>query len=131
MPSMGDVGNLAEVAGEPSMMHLSKLEESVLETMSLQAGNDRGALHAQIATATVQSPDNTGVGFYTKLKPDPSAQPIHARTIGNVFANIDSLKNPMTFVLFIKDGLVDLLEGATTEEITGDIDFANVKFHLL
>jgi hypothetical protein len=51
--------------------------------------------------------------------------------IGNIFAKIDDMRNPMTFVLFIKDGLIEALQGASTAESTAAVDFVTVRFEIL
>ena len=54
-----------------------------------------------------------------------------SRSIGNVFAKIDGMQNPMTFLLFMKNGLIDTLEGAAIDEGTANIDFSIARFEIV
>ena len=110
------------------MSSLNKLEKAVLQEMLRQAPADRFSLEEQIRGASALSRNNTGAGFYTKLRPREITKRIGAKVIGNVFADIKGLNHPMTFVLFIRDGVVDTLEGATTDDSTAGIDFSSVQF---
>lgn len=61
----------------------------------------------------------------------PEASPklnLAARTTGNVVAEIEGLKYGMIFVLFLENGFVQFLEGASYDEPTTDIDFGQVNF---
>ncbi len=111
-------------------MRLNKLETAVLREMCKQSPQDGVALGRQIDEAVVVSRDNTGAGFYSNLKVGGSAERIRSKVISNVFARIDGLKNPMSFVLFIKDGFVQVLEGAAIDDTTAGIDFAKVRYQL-
>lgn len=113
-------------------MLFTELEKALLETMCQRASPAESAvLEEQLKQVTVQQRENTGVGFYTQLQVGPVAGKTKNRVVGNVFANVAGLQNPMTFLLFTKDGVVDFLEGATTEESTTNIDFSQVKFEIL
>ena len=112
------------------MSPLNKLEKAVLEEILRQAPADRFSLEEQLRGASALGRNNTGVGFYTRLRPGETTKRIGAKVIGNVFADIKGLNHPMTFVLFIRDGLMDTLEGATTDDCTAGIDFSNVQFEL-
>jgi hypothetical protein len=109
-------------------MNTTPLEKAVLEAMCDRTPNEADALRSQIETTTVLDRTNTGVGFYTKLKPTNSDKLLTNRVIGGVFANVAGLDNPVAFLLFTKDGHVDLLEGAATDESTATIDFAVARF---
>jgi hypothetical protein len=113
------------------MLPLSRLESAVLEKMLLQAEGNRLPLQEQLLGASVLNRRNTGAGFYTKLETQHRSNLIDIRIIGNVFAHIVGLSHPMTFLLFTKSGLVETLEGASVDEDTSGIDFANVQFQLI
>jgi hypothetical protein len=53
------------------------------------------------------------------------------QTIGDVASQLEGLNNPMVFLVFIKNGYVDFLEGAAVEDSTVGLDFAQAKFKLL
>ena len=112
------------------MSSLNELEKAVLQEMLRQATADQSSLKEQLTEASALSRDNTGSGFYTRLQPKLIAKPVGAGTIGNVFADINGLNHPMTFVLFIRDGVVDTLEGAATDDSTTGIDFSRVQFKI-
>lgn len=90
---------------------------------------EAGSLLSQIRA--LDRRENTGVGFYTQLHVDHAVVKTKDHVVGNVFAKIAGLQNPMTFLLFIKNGVVDLLEGAATEESTANVDFSQGKFEIL
>jgi|ERR1700736_2219348 len=113
------------------MSSLNELEKAVLEEMFRQAPADRSSLEEQLRGASALSRTNTGAGFYTKLQPIEITKPVGAKVIGNVFADIKGLNHPMTFVLFTRNGVVDTLEGAATDDNTAGIDFSSVQFEIL
>jgi len=111
---------------------LNDLERAVLRAIRLARPEVAVALDEQLDGVLVASRENTDVGFFTKLQPCRTTTLIEgARSIGNVFAKIQGMQNPMTFVLFIKSGLIDTLEGAAVDESTSDIDFSTVGFQIL
>ena len=112
------------------MPSLNELEKAVLAEMVPHAAADQSSLEDQLRGASVLSRNNTGAGFYTKLQPKKGTKPVEAKVIGNVFADIKGLNHPMTFILFIRNGVVDTLEGAATDDSTVGIDFSNVQFEI-
>jgi hypothetical protein len=54
-----------------------------------------------------------------------------SRTISNVFAEINGMKNPMAFVLFIRDGKIATVEGAATDDDTSNVDFSHARFKII
>ena len=112
------------------MAHLNMLEAAVLREMCKQVPEDAVALGLQIDEAVVVSRDNTGAGFYSNLKVVGAAGSVKSKIIANVFARIDGLKNPMSFALFIKEGVINVLEGAAVDDSTVGLDFSKVKFRL-
>lgn len=113
-----------------TLMPVNALEKAVLQAVCQSALNVAD-LEAQLKGVLARSRENTGVGFYTKLQPNGAAKSIRNEVIGGVFAKIKGLENPMTFVLYIHNGYVDILEGAATEGCTTEIDFSRVEFELL
>ena len=114
-----------------AMLSLSRLEKAVLEKMLSLAASDCLPLSQQLDGAAVVSRQNTGAGFYARLEPSDRSALIKSRTIGGVFARISGLTNPMTFVLFIKNGLIEMLEGASVDDDTSGIDFTSVRFETI
>jgi len=113
-------------------MTLSELEKAILREIRIIRPDIARALDEQLEDMIVVSRENTNAGFYTTLRPQKVSTLIkQSRTVGNVFAKIQGMQNPMTFVLFIKDGLVHMLEGASIDEDTSNIDFSTVKFEIV
>jgi hypothetical protein len=110
-------------------MPLNELEKAVLEQMLRQAsGNLLPLLREQIEGASVVSRKNTGAGFFTELKVKQVSRPIEAKVIKDVCADIEGFDQPMLFLLFLRDGVIHTMEGATIDDGTVDIDFSNVRF---
>jgi hypothetical protein len=115
------------------MVALNKLESSVLRAMCRRAAACGTILQSQLAHAQVKGRENTGAGFYTNFEVD-RAQAIPFKkdmVIGDVASQLEDLNNPMVFLVFIKNGYVDFLEGAADEDSTVGLDFAQAKFKLL
>lgn len=76
-------------------------------------------LMAQCRTVTVTRREFTGVGFYTDLSISPEAPrlPADKKTqLTDVTAETDGLQYGAGFVLFVKEGKIQLLEGFTYGE---------------
>jgi hypothetical protein len=99
---------------------LNAFERAVLE--KLLDGNNPvlAALRAQLDSAEVSSRKLTGVGFFTHLKVDRSVEraptPRPRIQILYVGAEISGLKRGASFVLFVTDGYLDVLEGFSYDE---------------
>lgn len=107
------------------MIHsqLTHLESKVLEW--LLAGEDPvlSVLREQLASASVLSRDFTGHGFYLNFAVPESVTKVHKTfgvksdfCFGDVKASIDSLECGAGFLLWIKDGVLNFLEGYTYDE---------------
>lgn len=95
------------------------------------ASNGKSGTGANTSTgflASVVSRKNTGAGFYTKLKVKQVSKPIEAKVIGNVCADIEGFDQPMLFLLFLRDGVIHQMEGATIDDSMVDIDFSKARF---
>jgi hypothetical protein len=113
-------------------MTLNSLEKAVLQQIRVSRPEIALALDEQLEDVAVYKRENTNAGFFTSLQPRNTKTLIkQARAIGDVFAKVEGLQNPMTFVLFIKEGLIDMLEGASIDEGTSDINFSTVRFEIL
>jgi hypothetical protein len=111
------------------MPDLNELEKAVLEQMLRQApGNLIPLLREQIDGASVVSRKNTGAGFYTELKVGKISRPIETTVIENVCADIEGFDQPMLFLLFLQDGVIHTLEGATITDSSVGIDLSNIRF---
>jgi hypothetical protein len=113
---------------------LTQLETAVLHEICKQLGpQGRSALEAQIDGISVRHRENTGAGFYThfSMKAEPARQ-IHEDTKEcTVAAKINGLENALGFILWLRDGYVDHLEGYTMAlEGTAGMDLAALDFEL-
>ncbi len=114
------------------MSSLNELEKAVLEKILRDASGDLPTLlREQLEGVSVVSRENTGVGFFTELKVEKVAKPINARIVGNVWADIEGFNQPMTFLAFLRDGVIHTLEGAATDDSTVGVDFSNVRFVII
>jgi len=98
--------------------HFSPLEAAVLTKMLDGAHPVLNALRDQVDHATGVVREFTGVGFWTDIEL-PSAW--HAASVSNfelsdVGAEAASVQHGVGFVLFIRDGLLSMLEGFTYDE---------------
>jgi hypothetical protein len=102
---------------------LTHLESEVLKW--LLAGEDPilAALREQFASASILSRNLTGHGFYLNFTVSTSAMRLHEKfhvkpdfCCGDVKASIDSLEHGAGFLLWVKGGVLDFLEGYTYDE---------------
>ncbi len=113
-------------------MTLNPLENAILQAIRSAKPEIAPALDEQLRNVVVSSRENTGAGFLTTMQPANTKTLIpQTRAIGNIFAKIAGMQDPMTFVLFIKDGIIDTLEGASIDESTAAVDFSAVKFEMI
>jgi hypothetical protein len=109
------------------------LEKAVLDGICEAYPGDQPSLRAQLETAAVKSRENTGCGFFTHFVADlastPPLQGDRYRDGGS--AKIGTLQCGMGFILFLKKGYADCLEGYSYgNESTATLDFANVNFEI-
>lgn len=116
------------------MAGLTPLETAVLQEHCRQLGpQDAAALEMQIQRVAVLRRENTGAGFFTYLSTVKDASPpITADPRGcYVTAKINGVENALGFILWVKDGYVDVLEGYTMAlPGTSGIDFTSIDFEL-
>jgi hypothetical protein len=102
------------------MTQLNVLESAVLN--KLLEGNHPalGTLRDQLRVATVRSRRLTGAGFFTEIELPPET--ILARMspdsfqFGDVEASIPGLQHGAGFLVYIRNGMLQLLEGYSYEE---------------
>ena len=109
------------------------LERAVLAAICEMHREDRPALEAQLATATLRSRENDGYGFFTHFFVDRDNAPkiggMRLRN-GPPTAKIDGLKRGMGFILWLKAGYIDCLEGYPFDESTTEINLETVGFDI-
>ena len=97
------------------MSELTPLEKAVIDKLLRANGEIFTALRAQAELAKVALRKMTGVGFFTTLSIPNNPRQIDGQSLQlrNVVAEISGLKHGAGFVLFVEDGVLDLLEGYT------------------
>jgi hypothetical protein len=106
------------------MEPLGDLERAVLEMMAEGDAPEMRKLQEQLAGCVVRSRELTGVGFFTSLEVDrASVAPVERlpTPFGDVYAEIEGLAHGAGFLLWIKDGYVDTLEGHSYDEPWPDV----------
>lgn len=99
-----------------------RFEMLAMEAMHhLLSGNSDilAILRAQFDTALISSIDYSGVGVYVSFKIAENAPKLSnglSFEINDVAAHIDGIQNGVGFTLFIKDGVISMLEGYTFGE---------------
>jgi hypothetical protein len=98
------------------MANLTALEAAVLKAIAAQLGSkDHDSLSSQIDGLAVKSRENSGAGFFTHFETvDRSKSRILADTRDcHVSAEINGDEGSLGFILWLRDGYVDFLEGYT------------------
>ena len=98
-------------------------------------GEDGSALRAQIAAARLRKRENTGSGFFTYLDIDRAAPAIGERKPRDMrdgpFGNVQGAAHGMGFILWLRDGYADCLEGyCNGVDDTKGWDLENLSFTL-
>ena len=97
---------------------LTPLERDAIAVMLRHDHPVADALRHQLDACRVKHRERTGVGFYTDIVvPEArSVSGIGHLTLGDAVAEIDGLQHGVGFVLFIRDGMLDQLEGYSFDE---------------
>jgi hypothetical protein len=120
----------------PSMLPLASdftlLEQAVLSAVCGENPNDRAAMEAQLATATLKTRENTGAGFFTYFDVQRiGITPVSGRRLRDgPNAKIKGLQHGMGFILWFKEGYAHCLEGYAYAESTTEVDWQSVSFEL-
>lgn len=113
--------------------HFTHLEQAVLRAICEAHPADQAALEGQLSTAIILSRENTGAGFYTRLVVERSStKPIGGERLRHGPAvRIDGLEHGMGFILWLKEGYADCLEGYCYGESTDMLALERVGFEIL
>lgn len=98
---------------------LTRLEKDVLEKLLDDSGEPFATMREQLACAKVVNREFTGVGFFTEFAlPEgaPVKRDLPDMAFGDVCAEFPELRRGAGFVLFIRGGIVAMLEGYTYDE---------------
>jgi hypothetical protein len=92
---------------------------------------DRNALEAPLSTAVVVRRENTGAGFYTDFTVEREDAAIGGERLRNgPEARVDGLEYGMGFILWLKEGYANCLEGYCNAGSTVGIAFEGVGFEI-
>lgn len=116
-------------------MSLTPLERAVFAFICDTMEENGAALRSQVAMARLRSRANTGSGFFTYLDIDRTAPPIGERKPRDMrdgpFATVQGAAYGMGFILWLKDGYADCLEGyCYANDDTKGWDLENLSFKL-
>jgi hypothetical protein len=98
---------------------LNALEQGVLDMLLAGDNAALATLREQAARARLASRELSGVGFFCSFEVPREAPRLQAAAslwIGDVNAEVSGLKHGAGFVLFIRDGRLDMLEGFSYDE---------------
>lgn len=105
------------------MTKLTGVEERLLQM--LLRGDDEVlyVLRQQAGQAWVSSRNMTGTGFFTNFEVPaevPRVKNCPTFQLGDVHGTADNVKHGLGFLLFVKDGVLSVLEGYTYDEAWPD-----------
>jgi hypothetical protein len=120
--------------GESFLLQV-KLETAVLQEYCNQlASNDVIALREQIGRVSVVRRQNTGAGFYTyfAIEKAPAIRIESDTKRCHVVAKVNGVEDAFGFLLWLKGGYVDFLEGYTLAflDSTSELDLAMLDFEI-
>jgi hypothetical protein len=99
---------------------MTPLERQVITTLLAHKHPVMDALRRQLDACSVASREFTGHGFFSTLvvADGVEAAPVTLRQLdlGDVTATIDGLEHGAGFVLFVRDGVLHMLEGFAYDE---------------
>ena len=98
---------------------LTQLEQAVMDMILDKLGEPFDTIRQQLSHATVAERRFTSAGFFTNfiISPDaPVRRDLGDVTIGDVGAEFPGLQRGAGFLLFIRGGVVSMLEGYTYDE---------------
>ncbi len=99
------------------MTELTDLEQAVLGKLLEGDNTVLATLREQAGRARLTKRENTGAGFYCDIEVDGDAPTVRGDFhLGDVQAEIRGLDHGAGFVLFVRDGRINMLEGYTYDE---------------
>jgi hypothetical protein len=132
LASIGDMHSA--ITAMPSVgSDFTPLEQAVLRGICEMHPVDQAALEGQLSTAMILSRENTGAGFFTRFAVDHTS----SGAIGGMrlrdgpTTKIDGLEHGMGFILWLKEGYADCLEGYAYAESTTGIVLETAVFEIL
>lgn len=101
------------------MEGLNELENAVLTKLLAGEHPILATLRLQVEAARLATREYSGNGFFCTFAVPPGPPPVASNPtfrIGDVDAKVKGLKHGAGFVLFVKNGYLDMLEGYSYEE---------------
>lgn len=100
------------------MENLTKFERAVLNKLLTGDHPVLSTLRAQAQAASLAAREYTGAGFFLSFDVPPEAPVLATRNFhfGDVNAAVDGLQYGAGFVIFVRGGRLDTLEGYSYEE---------------
>jgi hypothetical protein len=98
---------------------LNKFEQAVMDTLLAGDHPVLVVLRAQADEARLASREYSGAGFFCSFEVPPSAPRLDAKQnfhFGDVNAIVEGLEHGAGFVIFVRGGRLDMLEGYSYEE---------------
>jgi len=96
---------------------LEPLEAAVLQRLVEAHPDQRLALEAQLAVAAIRSRRLTGIGFFLNFSVGaaPLIDPLNCE-LNDVYASLPGLAHGAGFLLYVRKGRIDFLEGHSLGE---------------
>jgi hypothetical protein len=98
---------------------LTPLEQAVIDILLDKLGEPFDTIRQQLSHATIAERRFTGAGFFTDFiipAGAPARRDLADMTIGGVGAEFPGMQHGAGFLLFIRAGVVSMLEGYTYDE---------------
>lgn len=111
---------------------LTALEDAVIRKLLEGDHPFLAALRKQAANAKLRSREFTGAGFYSSFQVEPESMKAGDRDyqLDDVLADVEGLAHGAGFILYVRAGLLDLLEGYSYDEPwPAKIGAFAVKYH--
>jgi hypothetical protein len=92
---------------------LNEMEQRVLEMLLAGEDLELAVLRAQLNGASLARREFSGAGFFTHLSVPTELPRLKGRArlvLGDLYAEVTGLKHDAGFLLFVKDGAIDVLE---------------------
>jgi hypothetical protein len=114
------------------MRPLWQIERAVLEITVEEYPISAEALRLQLASAQVESFENSGAGFFSNLFIDPAAPTVAERSpLAGAYGSVLGIDHGMGFIVFLESGRISFIEGYTHGDVsTADFDFKKAVFGL-
>jgi hypothetical protein len=115
------------------MSDFTALELAALHSIFAETPEWEDGLLRQLEGATVVERDNSGGGFFTTIGVAEDMAPVDTpRVLGNeTYAKVEGMEYGLGFILFMKDGRFDFLEGYSyAGDGTSSLDLENLNFEI-